>query len=964
MTSAALAIGTIGSAAVGSVPAAAAVRTSHQAVSRDFRPIRSMPSRLAAAPPASAGMQAPQTSGLACNSQFNVVEGPVVSVYQAIFNNALAAAGPNDIWAVGGQGMGNGAYDQNLTEHWSGSSWGVVASPNSLTGDNDLWGVSIVPGSIASANNTFAVGDYFPSGVGQTRAMKWDGTNWITLSTPNVGSGDNELLGVVALSTTNVWAVGSSRADNNSGTPRNTLIEQYNGATWSVVSSPDMPPISSDRLMAVAATAANDVWAVGRTVTVVNGSTHPLIEHYNGTSWSIVPAPSPLGGDAGLYGVSALTATSAWAVGYWTDTHGFSHNLVEKWDGTNWSVVVVPTLGSGTYDNLLFSVAAVSDANVWVAGAVYSPTQTGSPSNTLVEHWDGTQWKVVPSPDGANGSFNELNAIVATSAANVWVAGDYLNSSATQQPVLFENLCIPAPTVTGIAPLTGNSTGGTSVRITGTDLSYATGVSFGANPASSFIVDSNTQITATSPAGTAGTVDVTVTTYGGTSATSTADTYVHVPPAVSWKQYSLTGNNGSTWVPIGGALTLSVTPSVDSNAILSGNADLWTGLAGVNQDLGIFVSGGIYGSAPGQLVGWKESGGNGGTNSPNAAFVQTVIPVLATTTYTVTLEWKANHATTGTIYAAGGAGLPFSPTRLTAELVPSADPNFATAVSTSQYGLTGNNGSTWVDIDGSALAITNFTPAAAGSALISANSDLWTQNSGVNQDIGIFVSGGAFGSGQIVGWKESGGNAGTNSPNAAFAQTVVQFAAATSYTIKIRWKANKLTSGTIRAGAGLPPTFSPTRLTLRVFPGGVGIQDATTNSQYSKANSTGSEWIAMDPTNLKLTITTPTAANYILSGNADLWTANSGVNQDIGIMISGGAFGTGALIAWKESGGYAGTNSPNAAFVQTVIPLAATTTYTVTLVWKANHATTGTIFAAAGLGPQFSPTRLTAQTTS
>jgi hypothetical protein len=91
-----------------------------------------------------------------------------------------------------------------------------------------------------------------------------------------------------------------------------------------------------------------------------------------------------------------------------------------------------------------------------------------------------------------------------------------------------------------------------------------------------------------------------------------------------------------------------------------------------------------------------------------------------------------------------------------------------------------------------------------------------------------------------------------------------------------------------------------------------------------------------------------------------LWTANAGVNQDLGIFVSGGAFGSGKLVAWKESGGNAGIFSPNAAFVQTVLPLAAGT-YTVALEWKANHATNGTIFAAAGLGPVYSPTRLTAQ---
>ena len=81
------------------------------------------------------------------------------------------------------------------------------------------------------------------------------------------------------------------------------------------------------------------------------------------------------------------------------------------------------------------------------------------------------------------------------------------------------------------------------------------------------------------------------------------------------------------------------------------------------------------------------------------------------------------------------------------------------------------------------------------------------------------------------------------------------------------------------------------------------------------------------------------------------------------VFISGGAYGTGTLVAWKESGGFAGTFSPNAAYVQTVIPLAAASTYTITLKWKANKATTGTIYAAAGSTGNFSPTRVTAQQT-
>jgi hypothetical protein len=87
------------------------------------------------------------------------------------------------------------------------------------------------------------------------------------------------------------------------------------------------------------------------------------------------------------------------------------------------------------------------------------------------------------------------------------------------------------PTISGISPSSGPTAGGTSVTITGTDLSGASDVDFGATPATSFTRDSATQITANSPAG-AGTVDVTVTTPGGTSATGAADLFSYVAPAV------------------------------------------------------------------------------------------------------------------------------------------------------------------------------------------------------------------------------------------------------------------------------------------------------------------------------------------------------------------------------------------------------------------------------------------------
>ncbi|QRY70412.1 putative Ig domain-containing protein (plasmid) [Ensifer sp. PDNC004] len=92
---------------------------------------------------------------------------------------------------------------------------------------------------------------------------------------------------------------------------------------------------------------------------------------------------------------------------------------------------------------------------------------------------------------------------------------------------------VPSPTVTSVTPTNGSTAGGTSVVVTGTNFSGATAVTFGGAAATGFSVDSGSQITATAPAGSAGTVDVRVITVGGTSATSAADQFTYVEPPVA-----------------------------------------------------------------------------------------------------------------------------------------------------------------------------------------------------------------------------------------------------------------------------------------------------------------------------------------------------------------------------------------------------------------------------------------------
>ena len=121
-----------------------------------------------------------------------------------------------------------------------------------------------------------------------------------------------------------------------------------------------------------------------------------------------------------------------------------------------------------------------------------------------------------------------------------------------------------------------------------------------------------------------------------------------------------------------------------------------------------------------------------------------------------------------------------------------------------QYALTGNNGSTWIDMDAANLSVT-FTPPANSWAVISGNADLWTSSAGFNQDLGVAVTGGVYPTtaGQPEAWKESGGGA-VFSPNAAMVQRVIPVLAATASTPKLQWKASRSDPGACDRGAQDP----------------------------------------------------------------------------------------------------------------------------------------------------------------
>ncbi|MHB8599900.1 MAG: hypothetical protein ACYDER_24215 [Ktedonobacteraceae bacterium] len=297
--------------------------------------------------------------------------------------------------------------------------WRVISSPSPGSGANDLYSVSA-----ASSNDIWAVGDYSPPGNGiQTLIEHWNGTQWSVIPSPNAGEG-NYLYSVSARSSSDAWAVGIHDAY--------TLIEQWNGTRWSIIPSPN-PDQTDDYLYSVSAVSSSDVWAVGDS-SPSNGGTYTLIEHWDGTRWSVIPSRNPSPDVNYLYSVSAVSSSDVWAVGYGAFANGSgSYNLIEHWNGSQWHRVTSPS--PGAFANILYGVAALSSRNAWTVGE-YLPTP--STAYTLTEHWNGRQWKVVSSPSpGPSHLLRNATEVPGTSQA--WAVGVYSNGSENQ--TLVEAYC-------------------------------------------------------------------------------------------------------------------------------------------------------------------------------------------------------------------------------------------------------------------------------------------------------------------------------------------------------------------------------------------------------------------------------------------------------------------------------------------------------------------------------------------
>jgi len=304
-----------------------------------------------------------------------------------------------------------------------------------------LLAVALVPGPAAAAvapvprslvavtcptpTRCFAVGyaETRPSYNGRTLVERWNGSSWSIMSSPNGSFRNTFLAGIACTSATSCIAVGHTRTNSYGG---KSYIFRLTGDRWSAMATPQGD--TGGRLQGVACTAATNCFAVGLYDSI--GRLPPLAMHWNGAAWTKVDVALPPGLKGGyLAGVACVSGT-CFAVGRTDDANNPNAAIIERWNGTKF-VVDAQFSPSGGASPEFRSVTCPTATRCRAVG------DDGSASaRTLAALWTGATWSIESAKN--RDTNNYLNGVSCWTASDCLAVGRTDNNRSGVQNTLSE----------------------------------------------------------------------------------------------------------------------------------------------------------------------------------------------------------------------------------------------------------------------------------------------------------------------------------------------------------------------------------------------------------------------------------------------------------------------------------------------------------------------------------------------
>ncbi|MFI7680571.1 hypothetical protein [Actinophytocola sp. NPDC049390] len=363
--------------------------------------------------PLTSAMSAPAApQGRPCTAQWQLVPTPEQTTGLVEARTVSAISGKD----VRISGSVNGTTSWSMT--WNGRSITETSTPSpGLRRSVD----NVRSSSYASPEEGWLLLDLPPrADAGIDTAAHWQDGRWTLTPTavPDdpVTGGVLQLMSVTSLAPDDAWAVGH-RTDPQ-GLPLG-LIEHWDGTRWTVADHPEATARGT-QLLDVTAVSPTDVWAVGQVSPETGGWTdsRPLVMRYDGSAWTTVSTPEVPADrrPAKLSSVSVTDDGHVWAVGLQGAAESvFGQPLILRHDGSGWQELPDPDIGDRVN---VVGVYATSEHDAWVVAT----HGDGAPSTLL--HWDGTGWQSAEWPGPKlYGHRYYATDIAGTGPNDIWVSG-------------------------------------------------------------------------------------------------------------------------------------------------------------------------------------------------------------------------------------------------------------------------------------------------------------------------------------------------------------------------------------------------------------------------------------------------------------------------------------------------------------------------------------------------------------
>ena len=326
----------------------------------------------------------------------------------------IDARSASDAWYVGKYRDSGAVTDHPLSAHFDGAVWKLVKTPDPMDG-GWLNAIDVSPGGTAWAVGSTLDGFNFAS-----LRMFWNGTKWVVGKAPPKEPAGAALNDVLAISPTDVWAVGYAGSKG--------LVEHFDGVKWSMVKHPN-PGTASTAFFALGRVpSSRQIWVVGSYAGAP--VQEALTLRWNGRKWKqfLVPSPPP---QSEFENVVAFSKSDVWAVGYRTGLPNTWGTFAAHFDGTSWAIVATPHPSTGFPGEFVYGLAGISSTDIYMVGSF----ENGSVSDPLLVHWDGGSWTTQTVPSDAD--MFELQAVTKVSgSATPWLLGYEYNTTRYETRVL------------------------------------------------------------------------------------------------------------------------------------------------------------------------------------------------------------------------------------------------------------------------------------------------------------------------------------------------------------------------------------------------------------------------------------------------------------------------------------------------------------------------------------------------